>query len=149
MSTTKQPIGSRTALTSSSLSTLASGTYCVSSTYDNTATQPLDLVVELTAATTNTPSGNKQVVVFAQESLDNTNWQTGPTSGTTITSEGNLTFLGVLGLPTTSQTETKAFSVASAFGYLPKYMRIVTKNDLGVALTSGSIYTAEVSSTSS
>lgn len=148
MATVKQIVGAKTALTSASLATLAASTYCVSSTYDNTVNQPLDLMVEVTVATTNTPSGDKQVVVFAQASYDNTNWQTGPTSGTTATDEPLLTYLGVVPIQTASVTEIKSFSVAQAYGgVLPPYVRIVVKNDLGVALTSGSLATAEVSAT--
>lgn len=148
MSTVKTVSGARTSLTSSSLSTLASATYCVSSTKDNTTNQPIDVMVEVTLATTNTPSGNKQAVVFCQASYDNSNWQTGPTSGTTTTDEPLLTFLGVVPIATASVTETKAFPVAPAYGgNLPPYIRIITKNDLGVALTSGSLNTSEISAT--
>ena len=148
MSTVKTVSGSRTSLTSSSLATLASANYCVSSTKDNTTNQPIDLMVEVTLATTNTPSGNKQAVVFCQASYDNSNWQTGPTTGSTTTDEPLLTFLGTIPLASASTTETKAFPVAPAYGgNLPPYVRIIVKNDLGVALTSGSINTSEISAT--
>ena len=105
-------------------------------------------MVETTVATTNSPAGNKQVVVFAQASFDNTNWQTGPTSGTTTTDEPLLTLLGAMPLQTTSVTERKAFSVGLAYGgVLPPYFRIVHKNDLGVALTTGTVATSEISAT--
>ena len=148
MATVKQVVGTLTSLTVTGFSTLASGTYVASAVYNNTTNAPLDLMVEVTAATTNTPSGNKQVVVFAQASYDNSNWQSGPTSGTTTTDEPDLTFLGVVPLATASTTERKSFSVASAYGgVLPPYLKIILKNDLGVALTSGSAATAEISST--
>ena len=148
MATVKQIAGAKTALTSSNLGTLASATYCVSSTYNNTTNNPLDLIVETTVATTNTPSGNKQVVVFAQASYDNSVWQTGPTSGTTTTDETLLTFLGTVPLQSASTTEIKAFSVAAAYGgVLPPYVRIIHKNDLGVALTTGTVATSEISAT--
>lgn len=148
MAVVKQVAGTRTALTSTGFSTLASATYVASSTYSNVANQPLDLMVEVTAATTNTPTGNKQVVVFAQASFDNTNFQTGPTSGTTTTDEPLLTFLGVVPVQIASTTEVKSFSAAAAYGgVLPPYVRIILKNDLGVALTSGSVATSEISAT--
>ncbi len=148
MSVVKQVVGAKTALTSSSLATLAAATYCVSSTYDNTVNQPLDLMVEATVATTNTPSGNMQVVLFAQASYDNTNWQSGPTSGSTATDEPLLTYLGVVPVAITATTEIKSFSVAAAYGgVLPPYVRIVAKNDLGVALTTGTLATSEISAT--
>lgn len=148
MTTVKQVQGTRTSLTSSSLGTLASGTYCTSSAYNCTTNQPIDVVVECEVATTNTPSGNKQLVVFVKESLDGTNYRSGPETGTTTTDEPNLRFLGTVPIGTASTTERGTFSVALALGYVPQYFKIVTKNDLGVALTSGALYTAEISATS-
>lgn len=139
--------GTLTSLTSSSLGTLAAGNYCVSNSYNCNTNKPVDLLVETTVATTNTPAGNKQVVVFAQASFDGgTTWQTGPTSGSTTTDEPLLTYLGTIPLQTASVTERKAFSVASAFGgILPPMVRIIHKNDLGVALTTGTVATVEIS----
>ena len=148
MAIVKQVVGTRTALTSTGFSTLAAATYVATSTYSNVTTQPLDLMVEVTVATTNVPSGNKQVVVFAQASYDNTNFQSGPTSGTTTTDEPLLTFLGVVQVATASVTEIKSFSVAGSYGgVLPPYVKIVLKNDLGVALTTGTVVTSEMSAT--
>jgi hypothetical protein len=150
MATIKQVVGTRTSLafTGSSLSTLASGTYVQNTTaYDCTTNQPLDVIVELGVATTSTPSGNKQVVVFLQESLDGTNYRSGPTSGTTTTREPNLLFLGTVPVTTASTTEIGTFSVLQALGYIPNKFFIVVKNDLGFALTSGTAFTSEISST--
>jgi hypothetical protein len=150
MATIKQIVGTRTSLafTSTSLSALASATYVQNTTaYDCTTNQPVDVIVELNVATTNTPAGNKQVVVFLQESLDGTNYRSGPTSGTTTTREPNLLFLGSVPLTTASTTEIGTFSVLQALGYVPNKFFIVVKNDLGVALTSGTAFTSEISST--
>jgi hypothetical protein len=147
MAIIKQIVGSRTSLTSSSLGTLASATYCVSDAYTANTNQPLDVIVEATVATTNTPSGNKQVVLFVKESLDGTNYRTGPESGTTTTEEPNLRYLGVVPLPLASTTERGTFSIAAALGYVPYSFKIVAKNDLGVAMTTGTLHTAEISST--
>lgn len=150
MATVKQIVGTRTSLafTGSALSTLASATYVQNTTsYDCTTNQPLDVIVELDVATTNTPAGNKQVVVFLRESLDGTNFRSGPTSGTTTTREPNLRFLGIIPVTTASTTEIGTFSVAQALGYVPYKFFIVVKNDLGVALTSGTAFTSEISST--
>lgn len=150
MATVKQIVGSRTSLafTSTSLSALASATYVQNTTaYDCTTNQPVDVIVELDVATTNTPAGNKQVVVFVQESLDGTNYRSGPTSGTTATREPNLRLLGVVPLTTASTTEIGTFSVLQALGYVPAKFFVVVKNDLGVALTSGTAFTSEISST--
>jgi hypothetical protein len=115
--------------------------------YDCSTNQPLDVIVEVDLATTNTPAGNKQAVVFVQDSLDGTNYRSGPTSGTTTTREPNLKLLGVCPLTTASTTEIATFSVAAALGYVPLKFFIVIKNDLGVALTSGTAFTSEISST--
>ena len=148
MATIKQVVGARTSLTVTGFSTLASATYVASSVYDNTVNQPLDLMVEVTAATTNSPAGNAQVLVFAQASYDNSNFQTGPTSGTTATDEPLLTFLGAVQVGITATTERKSFSVAAAYGgVLPPYVKVVLRNDLGVALTTGTVATAEISCT--
>jgi hypothetical protein len=145
--TTKQPLSARTSLTSSSLGTLASATYCTSSAYNCATNEPSGVVVEVEAATTNTPSGNKQLVVFLKESLDGTNFRGGPESGTTTTDEGSLLFIGALPITTASTTYRATFNIANALGYVPDQFKVVTKNDLGVALTSGALYTAEVTYT--
>ena len=148
MTTLKQSVGTRTSLTVTGLSTLASATYVASSTYTVNTNQPLDVIVEVDVATTNTPAGNKQVVVFVQESLDGTNFRSGPTSGTTTTDEPNLRFLGTVPMNSVTTTQIATFSVAQALGYSPYAFKIVLKNDLGVALTSGTVFTSEISATS-
>ncbi len=148
MTTIKQVVGARTALTVTGLGTLASATYVASAVKDNTTNQPVDVMVEVTVATTNTPAGNKTVNVFAIASYDNSNFQTGPTSGTTTTDEPLLTYLGSVPLQTASVTEVKSFSTAAGYGgVLPPYCKYVIKNDLGVALTTGSVTTSEISVT--
>ena len=150
MATIKQLVGTRTSLAynSTDLSTLASATYVRNTTaYDCTANQPVDVVVEVDVATTNTPAGNKQVSVFVQESLDGTNYRSGPSSGTTTTREPNLRLLGVVPITTTATTEIATFSVLQALGYVPAKFYVVIKNDLGVALTTGTVWTSEISST--
>lgn len=143
-----QVIGTRTSLpfTTTSLSALASATYVRNTTaYDCSTNNPVDVIVEVDVATTNTPSGNKQVIVFVQESTDGTNFRSGPTSGTTTTREPNLKWLGTVPLTTASTTEIATFSIADCLKYVPKKFYIVVKNDLGVALTTGTVWTAEVS----
>lgn len=141
-----QVVGTRTSLAFSGLSTLAWGAYVQNTTAYNCSTNsPVDVIVEVDVATTNTPTLNKQVVVFIQESLDGTNYRSGPTSGTTTTREPNLRWLGTVPLTTASTTEIGTFSVAQALGYVPKYFSIVIKNDLGVALTTGTAWTSEIS----
>lgn len=147
MATVKQIVGTRTSLTVTGLSTLASATYVASSAYNCATNQPIDVVVEIDVATTNTPAGNKQVVVFLQESLDGTNFRSGPTSGTTTTNEPNLLPLGYVPMNAASTTQIATFSIMQALGYVPAQFKIVVKNDLGVALTSGTAFTSEISET--
>jgi hypothetical protein len=115
--------------------------------YDCTTNQPLDVIVEVDLTTTNTPSGNKQAVIFIAESLDGTNYRSGPTSGTTTTREPNLRLLGVIPMTTASQAEIGLFSVVQALGYVPTKFFVIVKNDMGVALTSGTVYLSEITST--
>jgi len=147
MATVKQIVGTRTSLTLTGFATLASATYAVSAAYDCGAGDPIDVVVEIDVATTNTPAGNKQVVVFLQESLDGTNFRSGPTSGTTTTNEPNLLLLGTVPMNAASTTQIATFSIMQALGYVPLQFKIVVKNDLGVALTGGNAYTSEISET--
>lgn len=147
MATVKQVVGTRTSLTVTGLSTLASATYVASNAYNCATNQPVDVVIEADLATTNTPAGNKQVLVFLQESLDGTNFRSGPTSGTTTTREPNLLLLGAIPITTASTTEIATFSVMQALGYVPAQFKVVFKNDLGVALTSGTAFTSEISQT--
>ena len=142
---TTPTVGTRTSLTVTGFSTLAAATYAVSAVYTANTNKPWDVIVEVTAATTNTPANNKQVVVFVQESLDGTNFRSGPTSGTTSTDEPNLRFLGVLPMASVTTSQVGTFSVAAALGYCPFAFKVVLKNDLGVTLTSGTVFTAEIS----
>jgi hypothetical protein len=146
MATIKQIVGARTSLTVTGLSTLASGTYVSSAIYTANTNQPLDVIVEVSVATTNTPAGNKQVVVFVKESLDGTNFRSGPESGTTTTDELNLRPLGTVPMNSVGTTQIGTFSVSQVLGYCPYAFKLVFKNDLGVALTSGTVFTSEISS---
>lgn len=137
-------VGSRTALTTTGFSTLASATYCASNAYDCSTNKPIDVIIEVEVATTNTPTGNKQVVIFLQESVDGTNFRSGPTSGTTTTDEPDLHVLGYVPVNSASTTHRRFFSLMKELGFIPKSFKIVPKNDLGVALTSAAIYTAEI-----
>jgi hypothetical protein len=147
MATVKQIVAAPVALTTTGLATLASATYIASNTYTPNTNQPVDVIVEVSAATTGTPAGNKQLVAFIQESLDGSTFRSGPTSGTTTTDETNLRFLGTVPMNTSSVTQTGTFSVLNALGYVPYAFKVILKNDLGVALTSGTVRTSEISNT--
>jgi hypothetical protein len=123
------------------LGTLASATYVTSSAIDLGATIPMDVTFEMEANANGTPSGNKQLVLFCKFSLDNTNWGSGPESGTTATEEGDLHFIGAM--PTVDTNDhRKFFSLAGL--PIARYLKLVVKNDLGVALTSGNVYKSDI-----
>lgn len=149
MATVKQVVGTRTSLTTSALNSLASGTYVSAGTLTHNTNQPIDVLIEVTA-TPGTVSGNKQLLVYAKASLDGTNQTTGPETGTTVTDEPNLYFVGALPLNTSSTTQTRMFSLAAAYGgVLPYASEIVLRNDSGAALNAsgGSVYYSEISAT--
>ena len=126
------------------LGTLATNTYIASSAIDLGAAIPVDVTIEVECNANGTPSGNKQLLVFAKLSLDNTNWSTGPESGTTATEEADLHYIGSLPCNDTND-HRKQFSLSN----LPtaRYIKIVCRNDLGVALTSGEVYRADITGT--
>lgn len=138
-------VGTRTSLTVTGLSTLASATYVVSNAITPDTNNPVDVVVEVALATTNTPTGNKNAEVFVKLSLDGTNFTSGPESGTTTTDEPDLIRLGTVPMKTATTTHRSIFSIGQALGFIPHSAKIVIKNDLGVALTSGAVYTSEIS----
>lgn len=137
-------VGTRTSLTCTGLSTLASGTYVASNNYNCNTNKPFDVIVDVALATTNTPSGNKQALVFIIESLDGSAYRSGPTSGTSTTDEQDLKPMGNIILNSATNTHEATFSVRQTLGYIPYGFKTVIKNDLGVALTSGSLYTSEI-----
>jgi hypothetical protein len=146
MATIKSLVGARTSLTTTALNSLASATYVSAGTLTFATNDPLDCFIEVTV-TPGTVSSNKQVVVFAQQSLDGTNFETGPTSGTTTTDEPNLTFVGVVPCNTNSTAQTRILALAGAFGgVLPYAAKIIIKNETGATLNSSgnSVYYAEV-----
>ena len=149
MATVKQVVGSRTSLTTSALDSLASATFVSAGTITHNTNQPLDVLLEVTA-TPGTVSGNKQLLVYAKASLDGSNQTTGPETGTAVTDEPNLYYVGTLPLNTNSTTQTKVFSLAAAYGgLLPYASEIVVRNDSGAALNAsgGSVYYSEISAT--
>ena len=123
------------------LGTLASATYVTSSAIDLGATIPIDVTFEVECNPNGSTTGNKQLVLFAKFSLDNTNYGSGPESGTTATEEGDLHLVGVLPCVDTND-HRKFFSLAG----LPvtRYLKLVAKNDMGVALTNSNVYRADI-----
>lgn len=144
MTTIKYTLGTRAALTTTALDNLASATYVSAGTITlaSASKTPLDVLVEV-AVTPGTVASNKQVVVFLKESLDGTNFGTGPESGTTATDEPNLVFLGVVPCNTNATQQRAVFSLSGACGgVLPFAAKVIVKNETGVALaaTGHSVY---------
>lgn len=135
--------GTRTS--SLTMSTLASATYIASSAIDLSATIPVDVTIEVECLPSTTTTGNKQLKVFVQTSLDNTNFTTGPVSGTTITDEADLIFIGSVPCGTTA-THRGMFSLRGV--PVARYIKIVVFNDMGIALTSGTAYIAAITGVS-
>jgi hypothetical protein len=103
-------------------------------THNSAGKAPLDCLVEL-SVTPGTVAGNKQAILYAQASLDGTNFSSGPASGAVATDEANLIFIGVLPLGTNAALQSRVFSLAAAFGgVLPYATRLIVKNDSGAAL---------------
>lgn len=146
MADIKSHVQTATALTVTGFATLnpATSLYVVSNEINHTTNDPLDVLIDVTATTATTPTGNKQIVVFAKGSLDGTNFGSGPESGTAVTNESDLHFVGSLPMNDTT-AHRKVFSLAAAYGgVLPARTKLVLKNDLGVTLTAGSVQISEV-----
>ena len=127
------------------LGTLASGTYIASSAIDLGSAIPLDVTFEVWATPSAATTGNKQLILFAKLSLDSVNFGSGPESGTVTTNEADLHWIGTLPC-NDSSAHGKMFSLSG----LPvaRYLKLVVKNDMGVALTSGNVYKADITGAS-
>lgn len=127
------------------LNSLANGTYVVLGTVTFNTGKNAGAFIEL-SVTPGTVSGSKRLLLFAQESLDGSNFGTGPTSGTTTTDEPNLKFIGVLPLATNATLQRRIFEYP---GTLPYAAKLIVKNDSGAAFASSGndLYWSEVSIT--
>lgn len=144
MATIKSDIQTTQSLSVTSLATLASATYCVSNNITHSDNDPLDVLIDVSITTSNTPTGNKQILVFCQASMDGTNFTSGPTTGTTATNEPDLYYVGSVPMNDASN-HRRVFSLAAAYGgTLPRITRLVFKNDMGVAITAATVQFAEV-----
>jgi hypothetical protein len=134
MADIKRYLGTRTAVPSLTLNSLANDTYVGSGAIDLEASDPIDVVVEV-SVTPGTVSSDKALLVFVQVALDGgTNYSTGPTSGTSATDEANLYLVGVLPLATNSAAQRGAWSLFAALGFVPSDFKVVVRNRSGAAL---------------
>lgn len=128
---------------------LAATNYDLTGTvYNSTTNKPADVIYEYSASVAASPTGNKQVVLFVQSSLDGSTWGPLPTSATDTTHDTSMRFLGSLATNGGASAETARghFSIAAAFaGVLPAYWRVIPKNDCGVAMSVCSARTQEIS----
>lgn len=121
--------------------TLAAGAYAVSGAIDLGAVIPLDVTFEVEADANGATSGLKQCFLFAKFSFDGASYGTGPESGSDATNEDDLHRLGPL--PMNDTTVHRKFFLLQGQP-VARYLKLVLKNECGVALTSGAVYTAAI-----
>lgn len=120
---------------STALNSLANSTFVVLGTVTHTTNDPLASFLEI-LVTPGTVSGNKQLIVYCKGSLDGSNFESGPETGTTSTDEPNLRPVGVIPLNSNATAQTRLFDFSAAYpsGALPYASKIVVRNDSGAAL---------------
>lgn len=136
-------VGTRTSVTVTGLSTLANAAFAVGDAVNHNTNKPVDVVYEVSLATTNAVTGNKQAKVYIQASIDGTNYTS--TSTPTTTDEPDLIYLGLVSMNTSSITHTAVFSVGQRLGFIPHSSQVIVFNDCGVTLTTGTVYYSEIS----
>jgi hypothetical protein len=130
MADIKVKYGTTTSLTIS-LNSLANGSIVASSDVVNTTDLFVDVLVELVIADV-AEAGNKQVLIYASSSVDETNF-----SEAVAANRQQMAYVGAVSVNGTGPHRSRAFSVAAAFGgVIPPEFRIVAYNDSGVALAS-------------
>ncbi len=138
MTTSTILFGSRTQLSgaAAALNSLASATYVVLGTLSLLSSSKVPLAVKVEVSVTpGTVSSLKQVSIFAQLSLDNTNFTTGPASGTTTTDEPNLVWIGTIPCNTNSTLQRAIFDLTARLaGINVPYVKLIAKNETGAAL---------------
>jgi len=123
------------------LGTLANGAYITSLAIDLGPAIPLDVTLEIECDPNGIPTGNRQLILFTKLSLDNVNFGSGPESGTDITNEADLHWIGTLSCNDTN-VHRKFFSLQGL--PISRYLKLVVKNEMGVALSSGNVYRADI-----
>lgn len=139
MTTFTQAQGTRTEVLD--LGTLASATFIASSAIDLGAAIPLDVSIDVECDPNGAPSGNAQLRVFVQLSLNGTDFTTGPVSSTSVVNIQDLYAIGTVPCNDTN-AHRKIFSLSGL--PIARYIKVVVLNDTGVALTSGKVYTAAI-----
>lgn len=121
--------GAATALPNAAgLNSAAAAAYINLGEVDNSSAKLLDYLVEVAVTPSAAPSGNAQIVIFAQDSVDGTNYSDS-------SQDANMALLGTIQMSAAQAYRSRAMSVAAAFGgVMPEYVRIIAKIDDGVAL---------------
>lgn len=131
--------------------TLTAGQYDLTGTvYNSTASKVADVLFEYSASVAASTTGNKQVVLFIQGSLDGTTWNALPSTTTDTSHDTSMRVLGVIQTNggASSEVDRTLFSVAAAFGGMPPpYWRVIIKNDCGVTMSSCQARTVDVTLT--
>jgi hypothetical protein len=127
------------------MGTLAAGFYTTSSVIDLGPSIPLDVTFEVEFTPNGAPTSSKQLLLFAKLSLDNVNFGTG---GTDSNDESQLHFIGAVPAYGTSILHRKFLRLNQLEIPITRYIKLVVKNDMGVALASGEVYKADIAGAS-
>lgn len=121
--------GAATALSNAAaLDSAASAAYVNLGTIDNTSALALDYLVEVEVTPSAAPSGNSQIVIFATDTVDGTDYSDS-------SQDANMALLGTIQMAAAQAYRSRALSVAAAFGgNVPPKVQIIAKIDDGVAL---------------
>lgn len=128
------------------MGTLGAGSYIISSAIDLGPNIPLDVTFEVVFTPNGAPATNKQLLLFAQLSLDGINFSTG---GTDSNNEPQLHYIGSVPAYGTSILHRKFLRLNQLEIPITRYIKLVAKNDMGVALSSGEVYMASITGVSS
>lgn len=119
-------------LTVSGLSTLAAGSSIESLPIDLNTSNILDLLFDVTVSTTNSPSGNSQILIYAQGSTDGVNFNTEVP-------------LGQISVTGQFVQERRIFSLSAILdGVLPYRVKLRFVNDLQVSLTGAQVLVSRI-----
>ena len=117
----------------SGFNSLAGGSYATSDAVDNASDLFIDVMVEVTVADM-VEAGNKQLVVYAIDSVDGTNFSDSQTGNPQA-----MRLLGVVPMNGTGSWRSAMMSLASAFGgIVPPKWKVVVYNDNSTTALAGS-----------
>lgn len=131
--------GTATAFTSSAAG-LANDAFAYLGTIDFGNAPPHECFVEILVIAGATPSGNKQLVVYAASSINGADFSDAPSGATT----DNTVRLGTVALPDVTTRRGRAMPISPLFGgALPPKVSVYVKNEAGVSITAVGQYRTE------